>query len=96
MAGPIVLILCTGNSARSQMAEGLLRSKAAGAFEVLSAGTEPAGRVNPLAVEVMREIGIDLSSHRPKDVAEFLGTAPVRHLIIVCHDAAGRCPTIWP
>jgi len=96
MALPIVLILCTGNSARSQMAEGLLRAKAAHLYEVVSAGTEPAARVNPLAIEAMREIGIDISGGRPKDVSEFLGRAPVRHLVIVCHDAAGRCPSVWP
>jgi len=96
MALPIVLILCTGNSARSQMAEGLLRAKAGKEFEVLSAGTEPAARVNPLAVEVMREIDIDISAARPKEAGEFLGRVPVRHLIIVCHDAAGRCPSVWP
>jgi len=96
MGLPAVLILCTGNSARSQMAEGLLRAKAGREFEVLSGGTEPAARVNPLAVEVMREIDIDISAARPKDVGEFLGRAPIRHLIIVCHDAAGRCPSVWP
>ncbi len=96
MARPVVLILCTGNSARSQMAEGLLRAKAGDRFEVLSAGTEPAPRVNPLAVEVMREIGIDIGGARTKDLGQFLGHAPVRHLIVVCHDAAGRCPSIWP
>jgi arsenate reductase len=93
---PAVLILCTGNSARSQMAEGLLRAKAGGTFEVLSAGTEPAPRVNPLAIEAMRELGIDIGAARPKDVGEFLGKVPVRHLIVVCHDAARRCPTLWP
>ena len=96
MALPIVLILCTGNSARSQMAEGLLRAKAAHLYEVVSAGTEPAARVNPLAIEAMREIGIDISAARPKDVWQFLGTIPVRHLVIVCHDADGRCPSVWP
>ena len=96
VATPIVLILCTGNSARSQMAEGLLRAKAGDSFEVLSAGTEPAARVNPLAIDAMKEIGIDISGARPKDVHEFLGRVPVRHLIIVCHDAAGRCPSVWP
>jgi arsenate reductase len=78
------------------MAEGLLRSKAAGAFEVISAGTESAPRVNPLAIEAMREIGIDITSHRPKNLGEFLGRAPVRHLITVCHDADGKCPSVWP
>jgi len=96
MPGPLVLILCTGNSARSQMAEGLLRERAGDALVVASAGTEPAPRVNPLAIEAMREIGIDISQHRPKDMSEFLGKAAVRHLIIVCHDADGRCPTVWP
>jgi arsenate reductase len=96
MAQPIVLLLCTGNSARSQMAEGLLRAKAGGNLEVLSAGTEPAARVNPLAVQVMREIGIDISQARPKDLNEFLGHVPVRYLITVCHNAEGRCPTVWP
>lgn len=96
MWNPIVLILCTGNSARSQMAEALLRTKPGHVFEVQSAGTEPAAVVNPLAIEAMREIGIDISAARPKDLGVFLGRAPVRHLIIVCHDADGRCPTVWP
>jgi len=96
MAPPIVLFLCTGNSARSQMAEGLLRAKAGDTFEAVSAGTEPAARVNPLAVAVMREIGVDISSARPKDAGQFLGRVPVRHLITVCHDADARCPTVWP
>jgi arsenate reductase len=96
MALPIVLFLCTGNSARSQMAEGLLRTKAGDQFEVLSAGTEPASQVNPFAIEAMREIGIDITAARPKDVGEFLGRVPVRHLITVCHDADRRCPSIWP
>jgi arsenate reductase len=78
------------------MAEGLLRAKAGRQFEVLSAGTEPAARVNPSAIEAMREIGIEISGARPKDVEQFLGRVPVRHLIIVCHDAAGRCPSVWP
>jgi arsenate reductase len=96
MGKPIVLILCTGNSARSQMAEGLLRARAGDRLDVQSAGTEPAAAVNPLAVEAMREIGIDIGSQRPKSLDIFLGKLPVRHLIIVCHDADGRCPTIWP
>jgi arsenate reductase len=96
MGKPIVLILCTGNSARSQMAEGLLRTKAGDTFEVQSAGTEPAAAVNPLAVEAMREVGIDISSHRPKNLDVFLGKLPVRHLITVCHDAEGKCPSVWP
>ena len=96
MPPPTVLILCTGNSARSQMAEALLRAKAGDAFVVVSAGTEPAARVNPLAIAAMREIGIDISAARPRGVDEFLGVVPVRHLITVCHDADRRCPSVWP
>lgn len=67
-----ILILCTGNSARSQMAEGLLRDGAADRFEVESAGTKP-GRVRPEAITVMKELGIDISAHRSKHVEEFEG-----------------------
>ena len=74
---PRVLFLCTGNSARSQMAEGYLRHAASDRFEALSAGIEPKG-LNPLAVEAMREIGIDISQHRSKDVASLLGQ-PIPH-----------------
>lgn len=84
------LILCTGNSARSQMAEGLLRHKAAGVYEVSSAGTKPVG-VNPLAIEAMREIGIDLGTHRSKHVAEFEGQN-FDAVITVCDNAAEHCP----
>ena len=66
-----VLILCTGNSCRSQMAHGFLQSFSLD-FEVHSAGTKPAERVNPKAIEVMKEVGIDLSSHRPKSVEIYL------------------------
>ena len=69
-----VLILCTGNSARSQMAEGLLRHMAGDRYEVFSAGTRPVG-LNPNAVEAMREIGIDISGQRSKSVDEFVGPA---------------------
>src|SRR6185503_15060472 len=89
---PVVLFLCTGNSARSQMAEGLLRAKAGDRFQAASAGTEPAARVHPLAVEVMAEMGIDLSSQRPKPVADFLVPGRVDHLIVVCSGADSRCP----
>ncbi len=93
---PVVLFLCTGNSARSQMAEGLLRAKAGAGFEVVSAGTEPASAVHPLAVKAMREIGVDISAQRPKHFKELLGQLPVRHLIIVCSGANERCPTAFP
>jgi len=86
-----VLFLCTGNSARSQMAEGLLRSFGGGDFEVHSAGTDPKG-LNPLAVEVMREIGIDISGHQSKSLERFLGQ-PFDYIITVCDRARDRCPT---
>lgn len=90
---PKILFLCTGNSARSQMAEGLMRATNGDRFEVLSAGTEPKG-VNPLAVEAMREIGIDISSHRSKNVSDFLGQA-VQYVVTVCDSAKQKCP-IFP
>jgi arsenate reductase len=92
---PAVLFLCTGNSARSQMAEALLRHEAGDAFEAYSAGTEPKG-LNPLAVRAMAEIGIDISAQRSKNLTEYLGRLPVCYLIVVCGDADQKCPTIWP
>lgn len=91
-----VLVLCTGNSARSQMAEAFLRQYGEGRFPVYSAGTEPAERVHPLTVKVMEEVGVDLSDARPRGVKELLGRAPVHTLIIVCDGAAKACPTVWP
>ncbi len=85
-----VLILCTGNSARSQMAEGLLRHLAGDRFEVFSAGTRPAG-LHPLSVEVLREVGIDISDHRSKSVDEFAGQ-PFDCVITVCDNARESCP----
>ncbi|HTS01380.1 MAG TPA: arsenate reductase ArsC [Thermoanaerobaculia bacterium] len=93
MRKPRVLFLCTGNSARSQMAEGLLRKTAGDRFDVVSAGVEPAG-LNPLAVEVMAEIGIDISHHRSKHAREFLGHG-FPYLITVCDQANEKCP-IFP
>ena len=84
------LILCTGNSARSQMAEGLLRRMGEDRFEVFSAGTHP-GHVNPLAIEAMREIGIDINGHRSKSVDEFLGQE-FDYVITVCDNANSNCP----
>lgn len=86
-----VLFLCTGNSARSQMAEGLLRSFGGGDFKVHSAGTEPT-ELNPLAVEAMREIGIDISGHESKSLERFLGR-PFDYIITVCDRARDHCPT---
>jgi arsenate reductase len=88
-----VLILCTGNSARSQMAEGLLRHMGGTQFEVFSAGTKPAG-VNGLAIEAMREVGIDISKQRSKSVGEFAGQV-FATVITVCDKAAEECP-IFP
>ena len=91
MTKPIrVLILCTGNSARSQMAEGLLRHEGGDRFEVHSAGTHPTG-VKPLAVEAMREIGIDISSQRSKSVDEYRDHE-FDYVITVCDNAAENCP----
>lgn len=95
MSKPIVLFLCTGNSARSQMAEALLRQYAGEHFDVHSAGTHPKG-VNPLTIQVMKEVGIDLSTARSKDLKEYLGRLPVRILIVVCGEADQDCPTVWP
>ena len=88
---PTVLILCTGNSCRSHLAEGILRHAAGDILNVASAGSKPAGFVHPLAVEVMREIGIDLSSHHSKHMNEFL-QQPVETVITVCGNADQACP----
>jgi len=86
---PKVLFLCTGNSARSQMAEGLLRAYS-DEFEPLSAGLEPK-KLHPFAVEVMREIGIDISHQKSKSVVEFFGHH-IPCVVTVCDDARKRCP----
>lgn len=93
MSKQTVLILCTGNSARSQMAEGLLRHMAGDRFEVASAGTKP-GSVRPEAIQAMREIGISLEGHRSKSVDEFAGK-PIDYVITVCDNAKESCP-IFP
>ena len=90
---PKVLFLCTGNSARSQMAEGYLRQAAGDHFEALSAGIAPKG-LNPLAVEAMREIGIDISQQTSKDVVTLLGQH-IPYVVTVCDHAKERCP-IFP
>jgi arsenate reductase len=89
----IVLILCTGNSCRSQMAEGVLRHYGFDKFEVLSAGTKPS-TVNKTAIKVMQEIGIDISNHRSKHIDEFLGQK-IDFIISVCDNAKEVCP-IFP
>ncbi len=88
-----VLILCTGNSCRSQMAEGVLRHYGSDKFEVVSAGLEPT-KVNENAIKVMKEIGIDISHHKSKNVKDFLGQH-FHYLITVCDKADKSCP-IFP
>jgi arsenate reductase (thioredoxin) len=95
MNKPKVLILCTGNSARSQMAEGLLRAMAGDGLEVFSAGTEPKGSILLEVQEVMREIGIDISDQWSKSVSEYLGTQVFSHVITVCADAEDNCPAVF-
>lgn len=87
-----VLILCTGNSARSQMAEGLLRHDAGTRFEVSSAGTKPS-QVRPEAIAVMSELGIDISQHRSKSVDEFAGET-FDYVLAVCDHANETCPVL--
>ena len=91
MEKPLVLILCTGNSCRSHLAEGILRSAAGEIIRVGSAGSAPAGFVHPFAIRVMDEIGIDISWHRSKHVSEFFHK-PVNTVITVCGDADKACP----
>ena len=93
---PTVLFLCTANTCRSQMAEGLLRHHAGDRYEAASAGTEPGSEVHPLAVRVMAEKDVDISSLRPKGLRQFLGRARIPHAITVCDNAAESCPSVWP
>lgn len=86
-----VLFLCTHNSSRSQIAEGLLRAQGGEAFDVFSAGTEPR-MVHRLAIKVMREIGIDISGHRAKSQEEFRDQLPMDLVVTVCDEAAEACP----
>jgi arsenate reductase len=86
-----VLFLCTHNSSRSQIAEGLLRARGGAAYEVFSAGTEPRV-VHPLAIKVMQEIGIDIRDHRAKSLEEFRDQPPMDLVVTVCDGAAEACP----
>ncbi len=86
-----ILVICTGNSARSQMAEGLLRHLGGDAVQAMSGGSRPAERVHPLAVRAMAEIGIDIRAHRPKHLSSFIGR-PIDWVIVVCARAARDCP----
>jgi len=91
---PTVLILCTGNSCRSHLAEGILRQVAGDILNVVSAGSKPAGYVHPLGIAAMQEIGIDLSGHRSKSWDEFKNE-PIETVITVCGNADAACP-IFP
>jgi arsenate reductase len=91
-----VLFLCTQNSARSQMAEGFLRHLAEDRFEVYSAGIDPTDEIHPCAVEVMSEVGIDISEQYPKGLGTYLGKMGFNYLIIVCARAEERCPKAFP
>jgi arsenate reductase (thioredoxin) len=91
-----VLFLCTQNSARSQMAEGLLRHLAGDRFEAMSAGTEPTDEIHPCAVEAMSEVGIDISDQYPKDLKTYLGKEYFNYLVIVCARAEEKCPKTFP
>jgi arsenate reductase len=89
-----ILFLCTGNAARSQMAEGLMRAHHGDAFDVFSAGSRPAGWVHPLAVKALADIGIDASGQYSKSAKEFLNQ-PFDVVVTVCDSAAADCPN-WP
>ncbi len=91
---PTILILCTGNSCRSHLAEGLLRAAGGDLFNVASAGSKPAGYVHPLSIVVMQEIGIDISAHTSKHMNTFL-EGEVETVITVCGNADQACP-IYP
>ena len=88
---PRILVLCTGNSCRSHMAEGILREAAGDILEVHSAGSNPTGYVHPMAIAVMSEIGIDLSAHTSKHMIEFLDR-DIETVITVCGNADQACP----
>lgn len=94
MNKPTILILCTGNSCRSHLAEGILQKALGEGYVVQSAGSQPAGYVHPLAIRVMDEVGIDISGHRSKHLEEFL-KQPVETVITVCGNADQACP-IFP
>ena len=91
MNKPIILVLCTGNSCRSHLAAGILRAALGSEYIVASAGSKPAGYVHPLAIKVMKEIGIDISAHHSKHMDEFL-KQNVETVITVCGNADQACP----
>lgn len=90
-----VLFLCTGNSARSQMAEAFLRKYGGNGFEPYSAGLKPKG-IHPFTRQVMEEVGIDISNQTSKGIETYLGKMLFQYLVTVCDDADRNCPTVWP
>jgi arsenate reductase (thioredoxin) len=92
---PKVLFLCTGNSARSQMAEALLKAYAGDHFEVHSAGLEPKKHILPEVLAVMEERGLDMEGQRPKSVTEYLGRTVFSYTVTVCGDAEENCPAVF-
>jgi len=90
---PRVLFICTANAARSQMAEGYLKAKYGDHYEVFSAGFRPAGQVSSRAIRVMKEIGIDISGHRPKSIDTFNGV-PLDIAVTLCDNARAVCPLV--
>jgi arsenate reductase len=95
MNKPKVIFLCTGNSARSQMAEGFLHALAGEHFEVFSAGTNPKGSILPEVRQAMSEVGIDISNQWSKSVTEYLGKVNFGYVITVCADAEENCPAVF-
>jgi len=91
MTTPLILVLCTGNSCRSHLAEGILRAALGDRYRVASAGSKPAGYVHPLAIRALEEIGLDISAHHSKHLDEFLGQ-DVETVITVCGNADQVCP----
>jgi arsenate reductase len=90
-----VLFLCTGNSARSQMAEAFLREYGGDRFEAYSAGLEPSV-INPYVYRVMEEVGLDLAGQRSKDIEEYMGKVHFGYMITVCANAEEKCPAVFP
>lgn len=95
MSKPKFLFLCTGNSARSQMGEALLRAYAGDHFDVYSAGLEPKGEILPVARQVMAEIGLDMQGQYPKSVNEYLGKLNFAYSVTVCGNAEEKCPRVF-
>ncbi|NJC98209.1 MAG: low molecular weight phosphatase family protein [Anaerolineales bacterium] len=95
MNKPRVLFLCTGNSARSQMAEAFLRTYAGDRFEVHSAGVDAKGFILPDVIAVMKELGIAMEGQRSKSVTEYLGKMHFAHVVTVCGDAEKNCPAVF-